>query len=552
MLEELRLTGLGVIEDALVTFGPGMTVLTGETGAGKTMVLTGLGLLMGARADSALVRHGSDVALVEGVLSSADDTPLAEAAEEAGGSLDDGALLLARQVPRSGRARASLAGRAVPAATLGELTERYVTVHGQSDQSRLRSAAEQRSALDGVAGAEGLLAQYRAAYHELGQAERALVDWEETSARARSELARFTAGLAEIDALDPHEGEDDELRAEAERLANVEDLREAVETALAALDDEEHGAASTIALAQRALGSATHFGSEFEGWVTALKGASAAVADVLNDLAAYREDLEADPERLAAVHARRSQLTALMRTYGPGLTDVLAWAERAREEVAALQSAPASREEVAARVEAARAAVRERGAALTAARAAAADELSEAVTAELAGLAMKGATFSVELRPMEPGPSGCDDVAMVLAAHPGDTPQPVAKSASGGELSRIMLAIEVALARAPGDHTFVFDEVDAGVGGAAATEVGRRLRSLAQHHQVIVVTHLAQVAAFADHHLVVVKDVDAEGARTVVHPVEGDARTAEIARMLSGESTEEALQHARALLTRPS
>jgi len=551
MLDELRLTGVGVIGHAHIAFGPGMTALTGETGAGKTMVLTGLGLLMGARADAAMVRQGEDVAVVEGTLSASDDGPLAMAAAEAGGVLDDGALLLARQVPRSGRARASLAGRAVPAATLGEVTGRYVTVHGQSDQTRLRSPAQQRAALDDVAVATALLARYREAYAELTAAERALAEWEDTSGRLESERARWTSGLAEIDALAPHDGEDDELRAEAERLANVEDLREAVETALAALDDEDQGSAATLALALRSLAGAAHYGPEFGQWASALRDASAAVADVLNEVAAYREGLEADPERLAEVHARRAQLTALTRAYGPTLADVLAWAERARAEIARIDASPRSRADVAERVDGAREAVRSLAAQLTAERRRGAATLAAAVTAELAGLAMKGAAFSVELTPTEPGPFGADEVAMMLAAHPGDEPQPLARSASGGELSRIMLALEVALATRPGDHTFVFDEVDAGVGGAAATEVGRRLAALARTHQVIVVTHLAQVAAFADHQVVVSKDVDGTGARTTVRPVTGDERTAEIARMLSGEPTSEALRHAEALLARP-
>lgn len=550
MLDELRIAGVGVIEDAHIAFGPGMTALTGETGAGKTMVLTGLALLMGAKADAALVRHGDDLALVEGALTAVDHAPLLDAAEAAGGTLDDGALLLSRQVPRAGRARASLAGRAVPAATLGEVTERYVTVHGQSDQSRLRSPAQQRAALDEVAGTADLLARYRTAFAELQAAERALEDWEVTAGRLEAERLRWSAGLEEIEKLDPYAEEDSDLRAEAEKLTNVEDLRESVETALAALDDDVSGAAATIALARRSLTAAARYGSEFTQWAAGLGDAAAAVADVQNELAAFSEDLEADPERLAQVHARRAGLVALMRAYGPELSDVLAWAERARTELAAIDAAPQSRADVADRVEVARAAVTDLGADLTAARTAAGRRLARAVTAELAGLAMKGARFAVAVRPVPPGPSGCDEVTMTLAAHPGDEPQPLARSASGGELSRIMLALEVALAVRPGDHTFVFDEVDAGVGGAAATEVGRRLSELARRHQVIVVTHLAQVAAFADHQLVVAKVVDGEGARTSVRPVEGAERIAEIARMLSGETTPEALRHAETLLTR--
>ncbi|MDO5494861.1 MAG: DNA repair protein RecN [bacterium] len=550
MLEELWIRGIGVIEESRVLFHPGFTVITGETGAGKTMVLTGLGLLLGQKADSSLVRRGHTSAQVEAVLTG-DEEALAAIAADAGGGLDEGALLLGRSVPAEGRARATLAGRSVPTAQLAGVLGAHLTVHGQSDQLRLRSAAEQRQALDDVAHLGTHLTDYRAAYEAWRQAAADLEDWESASARHSEERRVLTVGLEAIDAVGPEPGEDDQLRAAANRLTNVEDLRLAVQQALGELGDEEGGAAASLHRARRALEGVSENGPEFGEWASALEEAGAAISHVLGELGVYVEDLDADPAQLERIHERRAALTSLMRTWGPHLEDVIAWAERARERLAELDQMPQDRGAVAERVSAARAEAVRLAAQISDLRSAAAENLVEAVNEELAGLAMPGARFGVSLTPAELGPHGADEVAMTLAPHPGAAPLPVARSASGGELSRIMLALEVCLAPAEPQHlTMVFDEVDAGVGGAAAVEIGARLARLAATHQVVVVTHLAQVAAFADHHLVVAKTVSDSDAVTRVTAVEGAEREAELARMLGGDDSDVARTHAVELLGR--
>ncbi len=550
MLEELWIRGIGVIEETRVVLHPGLTVITGETGAGKTMVLTGLGLLLGRRADPSLVRRGHTVAQVEAVLTG-DTNQLGAIAADAGGTLDEGALLLGRSVPADGRARATLAGRSVPTAHLAEVLSAHLTVHGQSDQLRLRSAAQQREALDDVANLGPHMDAYRAAYESWRAAAAALEDWETLSVRQAEERRLLGAGLEAIEAVNPEPGEDDELKAAANRLTNVEDLRIAVQAALGELGAEDTGAAAAISRARRALEGVGEHGEEFGQWAAALEDASSALSDVLNELGAYAEDLDADPEQLERIHERRAALTSLMRSWGPHLEDVLVWAQRARERLAELDEIPADRGALVEKVARARTEAVERAEFLTQRRTQAAAELTAAVNEELAGLAMAGATFGVAISPAELGPTGADEIAMTLASHPGAEPLPVSRSASGGELSRIMLALEVCLAPEDSDHlTMVFDEVDAGIGGAAATEVGARLARLAQRHQVIVVTHLAQVAAFADRHLVVAKTVSDSDAVTRVTPVEGAEREAELARMLGGDDTDAARTHAVELLGR--
>lgn len=557
MLEELSLRGIGVIEDARLCFGPGLSAITGETGAGKTMVLTGLGLLMGQRADVALVRRGATSAEVDGVLSARDPAPLAEFAAGAGGQLDDDdALLVGRSVPAQGRARAFLGGRPVPTGTLAALAERYITVHGQGDAHRLRSAAQQRAALDEFARAGELLDRYRAAWEDLQRSSAELGHWEETAARVEFERRQLETGLAAIDAVSPRSGEDDDLRLEAERLTNVEDLRAAVETARQSLGGTltEPGVLDELERLRQVLSGAARFGSQLQEWADSVREAGRLLSEVLNEVGASSEDLVADPARLEQVHHRRADLAALMRQFGPTLDDVIEWADNARVRLAQLDREPASRDELVQRV--ADATVRATAVAgeLSALRADAATRLVKLVNAELRKLAMRGAVFAVELASAELGPWGADEVSMTLAGHPGAVPLPVARSASGGELSRIMLALEVSLAStlAGGDLTLVFDEVDAGVGGSAAIEIGRRLRALADHHQVIVVTHLAQVAAFADRHLVVTKHTTSEAATTRVVEVRDEERRRELARMLSGDESPTAVRHAEELLQRTS
>lgn len=550
MIEELRLRNVGVIEEAGLILGPGLSVLTGETGAGKTMVLTGLGLLMGRRPDPRLVRHGSEQGEVEGVLTARDEAALAEWVEPNGGTLDDGALLASRVVPAVGRARAYLGGRSVPAATLAELADHFITVHGQADQQRLRSTSHQRAALDEFAGLEDLLGRHRTAFEAARRIELELRDWEDSARRIAGERAALQDGLSEIDRVGPQPGEDDHLRERAERLTNIEELRSAVETAYEVLagDGVGHGVLDRLATVRHALDGAARLGPDLRGWAELVGEANGILSQVATEIGIQRGELEADPGLLDEIHARRAALTALTRRFGPTLDDVLRWAEAARGRLGAL--AEGSRDQLEERLAGARAAVDALATEITERRRAAAADLERRVNEELGRLAMRDARLEVRLSRTEHGPWGRDEVSMMLAPHARAPVLPVATAASGGELSRIMLALEVSLAARPDDHTFVFDEVDAGIGGSAAVEVGRRLRELSRHHQVIVVTHLAQVAAFADHHLVVTKAAADGTPRTRVERVVGPARERELARMLAGDTSPTAIRHAAELLQR--
>ena len=565
MIEEIRISNLGVISNAQVGLGAGLTVLTGETGAGKTMVLTGLNLLLGGKADVGAVRTGQSSASVEGRIAVTEPSPVTDRARDAGAELDeDGTLVVLRTVAAEGRSRAFLGGRSVPQAVLSDLADDLVTVHGQADQARLRSPARQRQALDAFAGAEheALLEQYRAAW-----AERVRLDEEirELTSRAQdrareAELLRL--GLAEVERVDPQPGEDVELAAETERLSHAEDLRAAATGAHAALSGGDDGVGEPTAVvavdgARRLLEQAGQHDPVLAELATRLAEVGYLLADVVTEVSGYLQDLQADPLRLAAVQERRAQLAQLTRSYGADVDEVLAWYDAAGRRLLELDGGGerlAGLTERRGELTGVLDALAER---LTEGRSRAAQALASAVTTELGGLAMAGARLVVDVRAAdEAGPWGRDVVEMLLVPHAGAPARPLGKGASGGELSRVMLAIEVALATSPesGAHrppTFVFDEVDAGVGGKAAVEVGRRLASLAAGAQVLVVTHLAQVAAFADTHLVVTKGSGAD-ADTVtesgVRAVTGADRVRELARMLSGQDSEAARVHAAELL----
>ncbi|SDP06006.1 DNA repair protein RecN (Recombination protein N) [Microbacterium sp. ru370.1] len=558
MIEEMRLRDLGVIADATLPIGRGFTAITGETGAGKTMVVTGLGLLLGQRADSGAVRSGAAQAAVEGVWLVPEDGPVAARVREAGGDVEpvgEGAaeLYLGRTVSSEGRGRATVGGRTAPAGVLADLADDLVVVHGQSDQLRLRSASAQRDALDRFGGDP--VATARTTYRAAWDTWRAL-DAELTSLtgdrdeRAR-EAERLRTAIAEIEAAAPLAGEEDELARRAERLANAEELRIAAVTAHAALSNEDGGpdVVSLLAEARRAL-------ERISGSDAALAAIAEQVADLgyrATDasvaLSGYLADLdESGPHELAAVDERRGVLAALARTHGSvdAAIELLATGSARLVELDddgdRLERLTAQRDDAARDLDAA-------ADALTAARREAAERLGAAVTEELHALALPDARLTVDVAPAAPAAHGRDDVSILLAPHPGADPRPVSRGASGGELSRVMLAIEVVIAVVDPVPTFVFDEVDAGIGGAAAIEVGRRLARLAESAQVIAVTHLAQVAAFAGNHLTVVKGNDGSVTASSVRRLDGAEREAEMARLLSGLSdSDAALTHARELL----
>ncbi|MBT2389507.1 DNA repair protein RecN [Streptomyces sp. ISL-1] len=572
VLEEMRIRSLGVIDDAVVELSPGFTAVTGETGAGKTMVVTSLGLLLGGRADPALVRIGAKSAVVEGRISVPAGGPAAVRAEEAGAELDDGTLLISRTVSAEGRSRAHLGGRSVPIGMLSELADELVAVHGQTDQQGLLRPARQREALDRYAGGAvtGPHAKYAAAYRRLRAVS---VELDELTTRAReraqeADLLRY--GLNEIAGVEPRPGEDVELAAEAERLGHAEALASAASVAHAALagnpeDPEGVDATTLVAGAGRALDAVRSHDPALAALADRMGEISILLGDVAGELAGYADNLDADPLRLAAVEERRAALTALTRKYGgtgEGVTAVLAWSEAGAERLTELDGDDDRIGELTAERDALRGELSGLAQALTDARTEAAARFAEAVTAELASLAMPHARVSFDIRqtedpegvevggrPVAYGPSGVDEVELLLAPHPGAPPRPIAKGASGGELSRVMLAVEVVFAGTDPVPTYLFDEVDAGVGGKAAVEIGRRLAKLAKSAQVVVVTHLPQVAAFADRQLLVEKTNDGSVTRSGVTVLEGEDRVRELSRMLAGqEDSQTARAHAEELL----
>ena len=553
----MRLRDLGVIAEATLPIGRVFTAITGETGAGKTMVVTGLGLLLGQRADSGTVRSGAAQASVDGVWIVPEHGPVAERVREAGGALEplgDGTaeLFVGRSVSSEGRGRATVGGRAAPAGVLADLADELVVVHGQSDQLRLRSATAQRDALDRFGGDEVQSARdaYRAAFERSRAIDRELAELTTDSDARALEAERLREQLAEIEQAAPQPGEDIELATRAERLANSEELRLAAATAHDALsgDGEVPDAGTLLAEARRALERAN------DPALTDLAGQAAdlgyRVTDLAAALAGYLADLdETGPHELAAVEERRSVLTALVRAHGT-LDEAIALLDSGSARLAELDDDGDRIERLTAERDAAASALDEAATALTAARTAAAARLGAAVTAELRDLAMPDARLTVAVTLGAETAAGRDDVALLLSPHTGADPRPVARGASGGELSRVMLAIEVVIATADPVPTFVFDEVDAGIGGAAAIEVGRRLARLAEASQVIAVTHLAQVAAFANNHLTVVKASDGSVTASNVRRLEGPEREAEMARLLSGlTDSDAALTHARELLS---
>jgi DNA repair protein RecN (Recombination protein N) len=581
MLEEVRITGLGVIDDALLEVSPGFTALTGETGAGKTMVVTGLGLLFGGRADPSRVRPGAERAAVEGRLRTDPGGRVARQVEEAGGDLDEGGtLVLTRSVSAEGRSRAFAGGRSVPVSLLTYLADDLVAVHGQSDQQQLLKPGRQREALDKYAGAElaAELSDYQRAYNRHRAVSAELAEITSAARERAAEAEALRAGLAEIEKLNPVAGEEAGLRAEEERLANADALHAGATTAHEALlGDPTAGmegadAVTLLGAARQALDAVRQHDAEIDGVATRLSEAAYLVSDVAAELASYIQSIDADPARLAAVQERRAVLNRVIRAYGPGGTAsyisgspaggsdapegqddvaaVLDWARRAAVRVTELDNDDDKIAALAAEEASLAAQVSELAARLSELRRAAGDRFAKDVTAELAALAMPHAQVSVAISQLdEPGPHGADDVELRLAPHPGAPALPLHKGASGGELSRVMLAIEVVFAGADPVPTFVFDEVDAGVGGKAAVEIGRRLARLARLAQVIVVTHLPQVAAFADNHLVVAKSDDGSITSSGVVRLDYAGRVRELSRMLGGlEDSEYGQAHAAELL----
>jgi DNA repair protein RecN (Recombination protein N) len=519
VLSELHVRDLGVIAELSLVLGDGMTAVTGETGAGKTLVVTAIELLVGGKADTGMVRPGAAEAVVEGRFVVGDDE-----------------VVLRRVVPASGRSRGYVDGHLATLAELGERGASLVDLHGQHDHQSLLTPSVQRRALDRFGGID--LEPLRTARKELASIEERLagLGGDERERAREIDLLRFQVDELRAAAL-TDAGEDDRLRDEAELLADATGHREAAASAVEALT-ADGGAADAVAQALAALDGRSPFAEA----TSRLRGVAAELADVAAEVRHLGESIEGDPERQAEVGARRQLLQDLRRKYGETLAEVIEWRDGAEARLDALES----RDVVAAALdterELARAEVARLEAEVAAARAAVAGPLAAAVEAQLPDLALPKARLEVDVA----GPAG-RDVVLRFAANPGMRLQPLAKVASGGELARAMLALRLVLTEGP--PVLVFDEVDAGIGGAAAQAVGRSLGAISGDHQVLVVTHLAQVAAWADQHVVVDKQVEGDTTLTTVAAVEGDDRVAELARMLSGTpGSATAREHARELL----
>lgn len=579
MLAEIRIESLGAISAATAEFGRGLTVLTGETGTGKTMVVTGLLLLSGARADATRVRTGAGRAVIEGRFSTEDLDDISAAQVE--GILDasgadrdeDGSIIALRSVNREGPSRAYLGGRSVPVKSLTSLSAELLTLHGQNDQLRLMRADEQRAALDRFAGSDALLERYKKLRDEWRVAHRDLVDRTNRARDLVLEADRLKFALAEIDGVDPKPGEDGALVADIRRLSELDSLREAVAGARGALTGPADDAATpaeswrpaTDLLNQAITMLTSTDDAALSGWAEQLSTALTVVADTARELGEFLHELPMDASTLETKLARQAELRNLTRKYAADVDGVLDWAAQSRMRLSQLDVSEDALAGLAHRVEALAGQVAETAIELSKRRAKAAKGLAKAVTDELSGLAMGDADFAVGVEMMaaseddsapirlpsgervHAGTDGIDLVEFRFTAHRGTDVLPLTKSASGGELSRVMLALEVVLAASAEGTTMVFDEVDAGVGGRAAVQIGRRLARLARTHQVIVVTHLPQVAAYADVHLSVDNSVGTGASE--VRRLDAEERVAELARMLAGlGDSDTGRAHARELL----
>jgi DNA repair protein RecN (Recombination protein N) len=580
VLSEIRIESLGAISVATAEFDRGLTVLTGETGTGKTMVVTGLHLLGGARADASRVRSGADRAVVEGRFTTADlDEKAAalidEVLDASGAERDeDGSIIALRSVSRDGPSRAYLGGRSVPAKSLSGFTTELLTLHGQNDQLRLMRPDEQRGALDRFAAVGARLERYRKLRDAWQSARRDLVDRSNRARELAQEADRLKFALHEIHTVDPAPGEDDALIADILRLSELDALREAAagargalsgagEDAPADLTELPASAADALARAKTALESTDD--ATLRGLADQLGEALTVVDDAARELGGYLSELPADASTLDAKLARQAELRTLTRKYAADIDGVLQWARDARDQLAHLDVSEEALAGLQRRVDDMATQLAGAATELSKSRSQAAKRLAKEVSGELSGLAMADAEFTITVTTMpaalddpatltlpsgaraHAGGDGVDQVEFGFAAHRGVTVLPLAKSASGGELSRVMLALEVVLAASMAGTTMVFDEVDAGVGGRAAVQIGRRLARLARNRQVIVVTHLPQVAAYADVHLMV--DSTGRGGASGVRRLDGDDRVAELARMLAGlGESDTARAHARELL----
>mgnify|MGYP001566701616 FL=1 len=551
MLAELRVRDLAVIRDARLELGPGLNVLTGETGAGKSMLVDALALLLGERAASDLVRPGAGRAVVEGVFETAGGADLRAALDALGLEAEDGRLVVKREVQGSGRSRAWVNGSPVTVGVLDVLGALLVDLHGQHETQSLLRPDAQRAILDAFGAAEGAAAAVREVHEEVSrlEAERRALETRQAEARRRADYLRHVAD--EIARVAPKPGELEAVEAEARRFAHAEELGRTAEELVGLLEGDEGGAGAQLVHADRLLASLTRIDPDgARGWREMLDAAVLNVEELGRAVREYADAVDVDPARLATVERRRDLLYRLDQKYGPGLDRVVQAGEEARRELELLDTADTDLVALGKRSAEADATFRARCRTLSSRRGAAARKLGPAVTKHLAALGMAEGVFRVGLEPLEaPGPGGAERVEFLVRLNPGMDERPLARAASGGELSRIMLALKEELARHDAIPTLVFDEVDQGVGGHVAGRVAAALEQVAADHQVLVITHLPQVAAAAAQHLVVAKASAGGIVQADVRTVSGAERIEEVTRMLGGESAPAvARKHAEELL----
>ena len=552
MLVELRIRNVAVIDTVVLPLAGGLNVLTGETGAGKSLIVGALGMLLGERAATDRVRSGADKATVEGVFEPRSMPALRAMLDERGIDTDEETLVLKREIGSNGRSRAWINGSPVTAAVLAEVGARLVSVLGQHDSRQLVDAEHQRDVLDAYIGALDIRARVAEAFAQLGalrSREREL-ELRRQDAAKRADYLRFVA--REIDEANPVVGEDETLDGEIRRLSHAEELQTLAAQAAAAISGDERAALTRLASVRRALVSLERIDPDTGRWQAGFDAAVYALDELVRELETYAESIEADPSRLRTLERRRDQLLTLMRKHGPTLHEVIASGAQARTELDLVDGGTLDLAAIADARAAAEGALVEAAAELTHRRQSGAQQLARAVTELLPELGMPEGRLQVALTPVEHiGAFGAEQVTFVAALNAGGEARPLGRLASGGELARVMLALSTVLARLQQVPTLVFDEVDAGVGGAVAWQVGALMRRVAKHHQVLAISHLAQIAARAHHHVVVRKSAIGTVTTADTTVVREEPRVIEIARMLGGDADREVSRaHARELLAR--
>ena len=550
MLTELRVRNLVVISDATIPLEPGLNVLTGETGAGKSILLDALSLLLGERASGDLVRPGADKAVVEAAFDLRGSERVEFAADEAGVDIQDAMLVVRRDINAEGRNRAWANGSPTTVGVLSSLGRSLVDLHGQHEAQSLLLASTQRDILDAFGGASEERRRVKETYRTLAhlQEQEADLNQRRDEVLRRADYLRHV--VKEIEDTDPKSGEDEALAQEAQRLANVEDLTRLSEQLAEMLDgDSDTAAAGVLTIARKTLDQLTQIDASVAGWEELLESAVASVADLAREARDYASSIETDPGRLAEVEYRRDRIYRLLQKYGSTIEAVLQTGADAHRELDLLDTAQLDLDRIAERRAESEQQLKREAANLTAKREEAARQLSAVVSEMLPSLGMPTAEFRPEFESLETIRShGREEVTFMVQLNKGIDARPVAQVASGGELSRIMLALRVVLAGHDVIPTLVFDEVDQGIGGATGAQVGDALARVARQRQVLVITHLPQIAARAQHHILITKQEDGSMATAGVEVLAGEQRIAEIARMLGDQNDPVLRQHARELL----